>query len=222
MVGASWRRDSSGQENGVDWNECSKSSCSDAMTRLLRFRRPSWVGSLVPQCKSGVKDLVWKHRTALGGSSFHSISPAPPNSTARQDASPQSEVSKSLSEILMALRTTNGKLNIENLSRNFQKEDRSFSGSLPLPKVTKTRVQMCWSPKATSGHWVYKKAQLWSVFCLWITLYTCFLCLRGEKKDNDDKKELWNVQNRSRNYLHWDTFYVNNRKYEGHLGGSVS
>ncbi|XP_078306734.1 uncharacterized protein C1orf87 homolog isoform X2 [Panthera onca] len=55
--------------------------------------------------------------------------------TARQDASPQSEVSKSLSEILMALRTTNGKLNIENLSRNFQKEDRSFSGSLPLPKV---------------------------------------------------------------------------------------
>nr|XP_060477240.1 uncharacterized protein C1orf87 homolog [Panthera onca] len=55
--------------------------------------------------------------------------------TARQDASPQSEVSKSLSEILMALRTTNGKLNIENLSRNFQKEDRSFSGSLPLPKT---------------------------------------------------------------------------------------
>ncbi|XP_019304640.2 uncharacterized protein C1orf87 homolog isoform X2 [Panthera pardus] len=55
--------------------------------------------------------------------------------TAHQDASPQSEVSKSLSEILMALRTTNGKLNIENLSRNFQKEDRSFSGSLPLPKV---------------------------------------------------------------------------------------
>ncbi|XP_043429341.1 uncharacterized protein C1orf87 homolog [Prionailurus bengalensis] len=55
--------------------------------------------------------------------------------TARQDASPQSEVSKSLSEILMALRTTNGKLNIENLSRNFQKEHRSFSGSLPLPKV---------------------------------------------------------------------------------------
>ncbi|XP_032450028.1 uncharacterized protein C1orf87 homolog [Lynx canadensis] len=55
--------------------------------------------------------------------------------TARQDASPQSEVSKSLSEILMALRTTNGKLNIENLSRNFQKEDHSFSGSLPLPKV---------------------------------------------------------------------------------------
>ncbi|XP_007089933.1 uncharacterized protein C1orf87 homolog isoform X3 [Panthera tigris] len=55
--------------------------------------------------------------------------------TARQDASPQSEVSKSLSEILMALRTPNGKLNIENLSRNFQKEDRSFSGSLPLPKV---------------------------------------------------------------------------------------
>ncbi|XP_058549759.1 uncharacterized protein C1orf87 homolog [Neofelis nebulosa] len=55
--------------------------------------------------------------------------------TAHQDASPQSEVSKSLSEILMALRATNGKLNIENLSRNFQKEDRSFSGSLPLPKV---------------------------------------------------------------------------------------
>ncbi|XP_039093976.1 uncharacterized protein C1orf87 homolog [Hyaena hyaena] len=56
-------------------------------------------------------------------------------STAPQGASSQSEVSKSLSEILMALRTTNGKLNIENLSRNFRREDRLFSGSLPLPKV---------------------------------------------------------------------------------------
>ncbi|XP_004483929.2 uncharacterized protein C1orf87 homolog [Dasypus novemcinctus] len=57
-------------------------------------------------------------------------------SNSPQDSSSQLEVNKSLSEILkMALRATNGKLNIENLNLSFRKEDRSFSGCLPPPKV---------------------------------------------------------------------------------------
>ncbi|KAG8508528.1 putative protein C1orf87 [Galemys pyrenaicus] len=57
-------------------------------------------------------------------------------STAPQDSNSQSEANQSLLEILkMALRTTSGKLNIENLNLSFRKEDRSFSGCLPPPKV---------------------------------------------------------------------------------------
>ncbi|XP_069334110.1 uncharacterized protein C1orf87 homolog [Eulemur rufifrons] len=57
-------------------------------------------------------------------------------STPPQDSSSPSEVNKSLLEILkMALKTTNGKLNIENLNLSFRKEDHSFSGCLPPPKV---------------------------------------------------------------------------------------
>ncbi|XP_012640604.2 uncharacterized protein C1orf87 homolog [Microcebus murinus] len=57
-------------------------------------------------------------------------------STAPQDSRSQSEVRESLLEILkMALKTTNGKLNIENLNLSFRKEDHSFSGCLPPPKV---------------------------------------------------------------------------------------
>ncbi|XP_037683001.1 uncharacterized protein C1orf87 homolog [Choloepus didactylus] len=57
-------------------------------------------------------------------------------SNSPQDSSSQLDTNKSLSEILkMVLRTTNGKLNIENLNLSFRKEDRSFSGCLPLPKV---------------------------------------------------------------------------------------
>lgn len=53
-----------------------------------------------------------------------------------QDTSSQSKVNKSLVEVLkMALRATNGKLNLENLSLSFRKEDRSFSGYLPPPKI---------------------------------------------------------------------------------------
>ncbi|XP_055978276.1 uncharacterized protein C1orf87 homolog [Sorex fumeus] len=56
--------------------------------------------------------------------------------TSSQDPNSLSEVNKSLVEILkMALRATNGKLNIENLNLSFRKEDRSFSGYLPPPKV---------------------------------------------------------------------------------------
>ncbi|XP_004679113.1 PREDICTED: uncharacterized protein C1orf87 homolog [Condylura cristata] len=53
-----------------------------------------------------------------------------------EDSNPQSAANQSLLEILkMALRTTSGKLNIENLNLSFRKEDRSFSGCLPPPKV---------------------------------------------------------------------------------------
>lgn len=118
------------------------------MTRLPRFRRPYWVGSLVPKCTTGVRDIVWEHTAAFRGSSFHSLSPAPPRSTAPQDSSSQPEVNKSLLEILkMALKTTNGKLNIDNLNLSFRKEDRSFSGCLPPPKVTKIIFQISSSLK---------------------------------------------------------------------------
>lgn len=57
-------------------------------------------------------------------------------STPPPDSSLKSDTNMSLLEILkMVLRTTNGKLNIENLSLSFRKEDRSFSGCLPPPKV---------------------------------------------------------------------------------------
>ncbi|KAI4549495.1 hypothetical protein MG293_001825 [Ovis ammon polii] len=48
----------------------------------------------------------------------------------------ESEVNDSLLEVLkMALRATKAKLNIEKLNLSFRKEDRSFSGCLPPPKV---------------------------------------------------------------------------------------
>uniref|UniRef100_H0X5D5 Chromosome 1 open reading frame 87 n=1 Tax=Otolemur garnettii TaxID=30611 RepID=H0X5D5_OTOGA len=56
---------------------------------------------------------------------------APPH-----DSSSRSEANKSLLELLkMALKTANGKLNTENLGLSFRKEDHSFSGCLPPPKV---------------------------------------------------------------------------------------
>ncbi|XP_016061382.1 PREDICTED: uncharacterized protein C1orf87 homolog [Miniopterus natalensis] len=58
------------------------------------------------------------------------------SSAAPQDSNSPSEVNKSLLEILkMALRTTNGKLNLEGLNLSFRKEDHGFSGFLPPPKV---------------------------------------------------------------------------------------
>ncbi|XP_057566531.1 uncharacterized protein C1orf87 homolog [Hippopotamus amphibius kiboko] len=56
--------------------------------------------------------------------------------TAPQDTNSQSDVNKSLLEILkMALRAAKGKLNVENLNLSLRKEDHSFSGCLPPPKV---------------------------------------------------------------------------------------
>ncbi|KAF4021737.1 hypothetical protein G4228_013548 [Cervus hanglu yarkandensis] len=58
------------------------------------------------------------------------------SSIAPQDYNSQSEVNESLLEVLkMALRATKAKLNIEKLNLSFRKEDRSFSGCLPPPKV---------------------------------------------------------------------------------------
>lgn len=37
-------------------------------------------------------------------------------------------------------------------------------------------------------------------------------CAQEEK--NKREKELWKVQNWSRNYLHWAMFYANNRQYD--------
>uniref|UniRef100_A0A8C3WPN6 Chromosome 1 open reading frame 87 n=1 Tax=Catagonus wagneri TaxID=51154 RepID=A0A8C3WPN6_9CETA len=57
-------------------------------------------------------------------------------STAPQDSSSQSDVNESLLEILkMTLRAAKGKLSLENLNLSFRKEDHSFSGCLPPPKV---------------------------------------------------------------------------------------
>ncbi|ELK06208.1 hypothetical protein PAL_GLEAN10023811 [Pteropus alecto] len=77
------------------------------------------------------KQVVDSNLKKTEGGSHHSKSnTAPPNSSL------QSEMKKGLLEILkMALRTTNGKLNIESLNLSFRKEDRSFSGYLSPPKV---------------------------------------------------------------------------------------
>ncbi|XP_042530594.1 uncharacterized protein C1orf87 homolog [Dipodomys spectabilis] len=57
-------------------------------------------------------------------------------STLPQGSSLQSEINKSLLGILkMALKVANGRPNITNLNLSFRKEDHSFSGCLPLPKV---------------------------------------------------------------------------------------
>ncbi|XP_053511617.1 LOW QUALITY PROTEIN: uncharacterized protein C1orf87 homolog [Artibeus jamaicensis] len=72
------------------------------------------------------------------GGNRHSkgLSPTPPSSTGHQNSNSQSEVNKSLLETLkMALRTTNGNLSLENLNLSLQKEDHSFLGYLPPPKV---------------------------------------------------------------------------------------
>ncbi|KAM9693361.1 uncharacterized protein C1orf87 homolog [Dama dama] len=81
----------------------------------------------------GVEDSNVKE---IPSSSHQSLSPASPSSIAPQDYNSQSEVNESLLEVLkMALRATNAKLNIEKLNLSFRKEDRSFSGCLPPPKV---------------------------------------------------------------------------------------
>ncbi|XP_021535617.1 uncharacterized protein C1orf87 homolog [Neomonachus schauinslandi] len=75
------------------------------------------------------KEAVGSNPRKSQGCHHHGQSMAP------RDASSRSEVGKNLLEILMALRTTHGKLDLEGLSLSFRKEDHSFSGSLPPPKV---------------------------------------------------------------------------------------
>ncbi|XP_075390714.1 uncharacterized protein C1orf87 homolog [Tenrec ecaudatus] len=76
-------------------------------------------------------------RTVVDNKLRRTQSPTNQNqSTSLQNSNSQSKVNKSLLEILkMALRTVNCKFNIDNLNLSFRKEDRSFSGCLPPPKV---------------------------------------------------------------------------------------
>nr|XP_042104775.1 uncharacterized protein C1orf87 homolog isoform X5 [Ovis aries] len=81
----------------------------------------------------GVEDSNVKETQS---NSHQSLSSASPSSIAPQDYNSRSEVNESLLEVLkMALRATKAKLNIEKLNVSFRKEDRSFSGCLPQPKV---------------------------------------------------------------------------------------
>lgn len=142
---------------------------------------------------------------------------SPTISTPPQHSSSQPEVNRSLLEILkMALRTTNGRLNIDNLNLSFRKEDRSFSGCLPPPKVTKIQFQICSPVKATSGHWVYSnKAQGWSVFCLWITLHNCLFSLPEKWKTRQKRNcEMYRNCEIDPGITYIGLFYVNNREYD--------
>lgn len=143
------------------------------------------MGSLVPQCISQGRDMVWKHPATLSGSSFHSLSLASPSSTAPQDSSSQSDVNKSLLEILkMTLRAAKGKLNMENLNLSFRKEDHSFSGYLPPPKVTKLEFRFVHLRRPPQGIGSIVRRHSWDLRSACGLHYTivCFLCPRGEKQ----------------------------------------
>ncbi|XP_040613073.1 uncharacterized protein C1orf87 homolog isoform X2 [Mesocricetus auratus] len=94
------------------------------------------------------EDLLWFLKGASsdkleknGNAVYNNPRKTPSQCQHRQSTPPQgsgllSEVNKSLLEILkMALRTCQGKFNIDNLNLSLRKEDQSFSGCLPLPKV---------------------------------------------------------------------------------------
>ncbi|XP_027800695.2 uncharacterized protein C1orf87 homolog [Marmota flaviventris] len=87
--------------------------------------------------KSAASDDLQQSKTVVDSNLKKTQSQSDPKQrTPPQDSSSPSEEDKSLLEILgMVLRTTNGKLNIENLNLSFRKEDRSFSGCLPPAKV---------------------------------------------------------------------------------------
>ncbi|XP_006974092.1 uncharacterized protein C1orf87 homolog isoform X1 [Peromyscus maniculatus bairdii] len=94
-------------------------------------------GELLCFLKGASSDKLQKNGTAVHSnprntpSQIHHRQSTPPQGTGLL-----SEVNKSLLEILkMALRTCQGKFNIDNLNLSFQREDHSFSGCLPLPKV---------------------------------------------------------------------------------------
>lgn len=94
-------------------------------------------GELLCFLKGASSDKLQKNGTAVHSnprntpSQIHHRQSTPPQGTGLL-----SEVNKSLLEILkMALRTCQGKFNIDNLNLSLQREDHSFSGCLPLPKV---------------------------------------------------------------------------------------
>ncbi|KAM9241589.1 LOW QUALITY PROTEIN: uncharacterized protein C1orf87 homolog [Dugong dugon] len=100
--------------------------------KLLCFLKAA--ASKDPQPSRTVEDSDLR-KTQSPTNQNESLSPLP-TSTSPQDPDSQSEVNKSLTEILkMALRTANGKLNTDHLNLSFRKEDHSFSGCLPPPKV---------------------------------------------------------------------------------------
>lgn len=107
--------------------------------RFSRRDSPEMVnyGELLWFLKGASSDYLQKNGTAV----YPDPRKTPNQSHHRQSTPPQgsgllSEVNKSLLEILkMALRTCQGRFNIDNLNLSFRKEDQSFSGCLPLPKV---------------------------------------------------------------------------------------
>ncbi|XP_028634632.1 uncharacterized protein C1orf87 homolog [Grammomys surdaster] len=94
-------------------------------------------GELLCFLKEATKDNLQQNGTAI----YSNPRKAPNPNHNKQSIPPQassslSEVNKSLLEILkMALRTCQGKFNVDCLNLSFRREDRSFSGCLPLPKV---------------------------------------------------------------------------------------
>ncbi|XP_076790752.1 uncharacterized protein C1orf87 homolog isoform X2 [Arvicanthis niloticus] len=107
--------------------------------RFSRRGSPEMVnyGELLCFLKEATKDNLQQNGTAVCSNPRKTRSPTQhKQSIPPQDSSLQSEVNKSLLEILkMALRTCQGKFNIDCLNLSFRREDRSFSGCLPLPKV---------------------------------------------------------------------------------------
>ncbi|CAO2588165.1 Uncharacterized protein C1orf87 homolog, partial [Lemmus lemmus] len=107
--------------------------------RFSRRDSPEMVnyGELLLFLKGASSDHLQKNGSAV----FSNPRKIPNKSHHRQSTQPQSsgllsEVNKSLLEIFkMALRTCQGRFNIDNLNLSLRKEDQSFSGCLPLPKV---------------------------------------------------------------------------------------
>lgn len=107
--------------------------------RFSRRDSPEGVnyGELLCFLKEATKDNLQQNGTAVYSNPRKTPSLShDKQSTPPQDSSLLSDVNKSLLQILkMALRTYQGKFSVDCLNLNFQKEDHSFSGCLPLPKI---------------------------------------------------------------------------------------
>ncbi|XP_051020409.1 uncharacterized protein C1orf87 homolog [Acomys russatus] len=107
--------------------------------RFSRKDSPEMVnyGELLQFLKEATEDHLQQNGTAVYSKPRKTPCATPhKHSTPPQGSSLLSEVNKSLLEILkMALRTCQGKLNIDSLNLSLRKEDHSFSGCLPVPKV---------------------------------------------------------------------------------------
>ncbi|XP_008854559.2 uncharacterized protein C1orf87-like, partial [Nannospalax galili] len=104
--------------------------------RFSRKSSPEMVnyGKLLWFLKGATSTGLQQNETAVDSH----LRKTPSYSEHRQSAPPQGSSSQSqslLDTLKMALRTSKVKLNIDNLNLSFRKEDRSFSGCLPLPKV---------------------------------------------------------------------------------------